>query len=138
MKLKGNITLLCERNIIRLEVKDDNACATFLKIDLTPEQFCAALGRLSSVPCEIDVFNLGKIGKVHENKTFEFQLPKGVKENWKEREAMAYQVALGATPDGWTPDNYFGSQGSFFEKDGKSYARCTIRRWVDVKELKEV
>ena len=25
---------------------------------------------------------------------------------------------------------FFGSQNSFFKRDGKQYARCTIRRWV--------
>jgi len=31
---------------------------------------------------------------------------------------------------GWIADGYFRSRASFFTKDGKRYARCTIRRWV--------
>ena len=64
-----------------------------------------------------------------ENKTFEFKIPNdiGYGEN---RKAIAIQTAKHKCPIGWTPDEGFSSQGSFFSKNGQDYAKTTIRRWV--------
>ena len=52
--------------------------------------------------------------------------------NW-EMIAKPGDVTLGhfmSTPDGWECSTYFGSKKSFFQKDGKEYARTTASRWI--------
>ena len=38
-------------------------------------------------------------------------------------------------PSGWVADKYFGSQNSFRQEGGKTFARATIRTWVDSESL---
>ena len=64
----------------------------------------------------------------HETSTIAFEIPSGI--FGKERSDAAYECAKKVCPEGWTADCYFGSPGSFFDKDGKSFARCTIIKKV--------
>ena len=75
MKLKGNITFLiqCDRTLI--EIKDDDASTVFCRIVLTPEQTITILSHQAMVECELDVRGLDLVGKTHENKYFEFEIP---------------------------------------------------------------
>lgn len=128
MERKGKISILINREYTEIEIKDDLANVTFVKVRLTPEQFSAALGRLAYVNCELDLRGLDKVGKKHECKTFEFEITYS---KTKEDLALACNEALFAQGMyEWVSDNYFRSQNSFFKKDGKDWARCTIRRWV--------
>jgi hypothetical protein len=128
MKLEGRISVLINRDETTIEVEDENANARFLKITLTPEQLSAALSRQMAVECEIEVKGLEKIGKKHENKTFEFEIPSDLANSRNENELQ--KLAQSLLNDGWIAERYFSSQDSFFKKDGVQYARCTIRRWV--------
>lgn len=51
--------------------------------------------------------------------------------SWKTRKKAAADIADRVCPDGWIADHYFNSQNSFYYKDGQTWARTTIRRWVD-------
>jgi hypothetical protein len=128
MKLEGKISVLINRDGTTIEVEDENANAKFLKITLTPEQLSAALSRQMAVDCEIEVIGIEKIGKKHENKSFEFQIPNELASTRNETELQ--KLAQSLLSDGWVAERYFSSQTSFFKKDGIQYARCTIRRWV--------
>ena len=128
MKLEGRISVLINRDGTTIEVEDENANAMFLKITLTPEQLSAALSRQKAVECEIEVRGLEKIGKKHENKRFEFEIPSDLASSRNENELQ--KLAQSLLSDGWIAERYFSSQDSFFKKDGVQYARCTIRRWV--------
>lgn len=75
MKIKGKITLLINRESTTIELEDDLACTVFAVIKLTPIQLNCALSRQGYVDCEIEVKGLDKLGKKHENKTFEFEIP---------------------------------------------------------------
>ena len=125
MKIEGQISIRFDKSGLTIEVYDKNSSITFLEASLNPEDSCAALGRLFMVPCVLDVKGLDKIGKKHENSTHEFEIP----DRRIDKEVL-YKLAVESCPDGWKPDNYFNSQNSFFQKDGKQFARCTIRRWV--------
>jgi len=81
-----------------------------------------------AVECEIEVRGLEKIGKKHENKRFEFEIPRDLASSRNESELQ--KLAQSLLKDGWIAERYFSSQDSFFKKDGVQYARCTIRRWV--------
>jgi hypothetical protein len=52
--------------------------------------------------------------------------------DYKERNEVAVKAAaeyVAKNRPGWIARTYFGSQNSFFTKNGKQYARCTIERW---------
>lgn len=132
MKLEnGKFTMLVNQDYTEIEIHDGNASQTFCRIKLTPEQLSAALSRRVYVECEIDVVGIDKLGKKHENETFEFEI---MEQATKELNGYLNQTCLKALNKAgmsdWTPDNYYSSQNSFFTKDGKKHARTTIRRWV--------
>jgi hypothetical protein len=127
MKMKMKISILVSGDATVIEVHDENASCIFAKIEMTPEQFCSALGRLARVDCKGDIYNLKKIGKKMEMKTIEFKMPKNCYTRQKE---IAIETAKKHTPKGWTADTNYGSQNSFFTKNNKEYAQTTIRRWI--------
>ena len=128
MKLEGKISILINPDKTTIKIEDYNANIRFLQIELTPEQLSAVLSRQSSVKCQIDVNGIDRIGKKHENKYFEFIIPKELSSSSKVNEL--HDLAQSLLSDGWIADKYFSSQNSFFKKDEFQYARCTIRRWV--------
>lgn len=134
MEIEGRISILVSQKGATIEINDDSANVNFLEIKLSPEQFMACLGRLSNVKCQLEVKGLDKVGKTHENSTFEFKLPDWyVKLPYKDKAENYKQLSLVAQnqlSDGWIAENYFGSQNSFFTKDGEEWARVTIRRWI--------
>ena len=67
---------------------------------------------------------------------YNFEIPKEMSGYGHNAEKLQ-ELAQSKLTDGWIADKYFGSQTSFFSKDEKHYARCTIRRWVDVAKLRD-
>ena len=130
MKIDAQITMLFNDDGLTIEIRDYNASVTFVDIHMTSEQVCQAFSRLAHTPVEsCEIRGVEYIGKVMENKRFEFQLPP--KSTVVNRKELACQALSSECPEGWEPSNSFSSQDSFFSKDGKEYARTTIRRWVD-------
>lgn len=133
MKLnKGSATLLANADgFVTLELTDEDAAQTFIKVTFTANQFVSALSRLGNTPCDVEVYAIERIGKKHEHQAWEFEMPQ-VSEILSRDTAQQTAISLATAycPDGWTPDLYFNSQGSFFSRDGKNYARTIIRRWV--------
>jgi hypothetical protein len=140
MKLEnGRITILINPEGTIIEIEDATASVVFARLRLSPEQLSTALGRTAMVKCEIEINGLEKVGKTHENKYFTFEIPADLRSpaaisKYKEKRDSLHSMALAALEkEGlteWQPDNYFSSQNSFFQKEGKSFARCTIRRWI--------
>jgi len=133
MKLEGRLTILGNDKGITIEVEDYDSNITFLTIELTTEEFCqAALGRLASMRCELNVNGLEHVGKHMELDTLEFEMPSNMLNVYEPKvlRATAIERANEICPAGWVPDTYFGSQGSFSRKGGKLFAKTTIRRWV--------
>ena len=127
MKIKGRVTVLFNHDGMIIEFEDEAASIIFAKATLTAEQTCKALSRLSSVPCEMKLRELDRLGKTHEHKSFEFELPKN---SAGDREEVAKKIVQEVCPKGWVPDLYFGSQTSFFYREDQLWARAIIRRWV--------
>jgi hypothetical protein len=127
-ELKGQVSILINREYTTIEIHDDEANIKFATIELTPEQLSMCLSRQASVNCKLIVRGLEKVGKKHENKSFEFILPKWYA-NRDDRVRLA-EYAQSLLSNGWIADAYFGSQDSFFMKDRVGYGRCTIRRWI--------
>lgn len=129
MELKdGRITILINPEKTTIELIDDQASTVFASIELTPNQLSRALGRGSYTECKIVLNGLDRLGKKMENKTHEFQIPSVIP--YEQREKVLSEVIKETLPDGWVSDNYFNSQNTYFKKDGKDYARTTIRRWI--------
>ena len=127
MTIEGKISILTDKRGTTIQIMDEASRIRFVEVYLTPEQFCAALGRLADVPCEsIKVKGLSKIGRKLETKHIEFIMPDSKAYDKKLAESIASTLLC----EGWEIYDSFSSQGSFFIKDGQHYARCCIRRWV--------
>ena len=119
-----------EQQKISIKVRDDNSRITFLEIEIDLAKFTECLTGLSEVDCNIKTRGLGKVGKTKEMKPFEFEMPEDKK--WdNDRKVIAANLASKLAPEGWKPELYFNSQNSFFDKDGKQYARTSLLRWID-------
>ncbi len=103
---------------------------TVVEITLTPEGLSQAMSRLSMTKCKaiVNEYSFSKLNKKMENKYLEFEINKDLRRG---DEQELHALAQSNCPDGWTPDKYYGSQNSFFTKEGKTYARAVIRRWID-------
>ena len=115
---------------IMLKITDKTSLVTFLEMELTREQFInATMNRLGNTEVKkTTVRGIAKVGKKHEQRTFEFPMPCGSK-SWDKETAV--EIAKYSCPEGWVPDLSFNNQGSFFQNaDGEPYARTLIRRWV--------
>ncbi len=130
MKIDARITILGSEHGVEIEIEDRLSSRTFVKVSLTPEQFVqAAMGRLACQKCDCEVYQLDRVGKKMEMDTLRFEMPKM---DWKVREESAYRIALEKCPEGWEPDQCFGSKGSFYRDGETEMAKCTIRRWVEI------
>jgi hypothetical protein len=135
MKIKGNISMRIDRHSTTIEIRDDNACTTFLEISLTPEQLSEVLSRLAYVKCELEINDLHKIGKTMEHKSFSFEISgKDHGDHYMDRGKKLTEISqklLDDEGEGFISDGYFTSQDSFKEIDDNSWmAKCTARRWV--------
>lgn len=128
MEINAQITILINRDYTTIELFDKDASTTIVEIKLTPEQLSSALSRLSHTDCKAELHNIERAGKKHECKSFEFEISKSLRGSQHAEELS--NLAQSHLSDGWLAESYFASQNSFFERDGKQYARCTIRRWI--------
>lgn len=131
--LNGSITMLFNEHGLRINLEDQTSSITFATIELTANDVVQAFSRVVNVPCSIEVRGLHKLGKKMIVSTLELEMPSDPLLASRSKE-IAIQEAEKHCPEGWEFDKYFSSQGSFFYKDGKHYARCTIRKWVDIDE----
>lgn len=130
MKIKGQITILIDRDQTRIEIYDKDASSLFAEITLTPEELSSALSRLAYTPCVIEVKNFEKVGKKHENRKIEFEIPEGLNNSRYETSLVDIaQEILNKENEGWIVEGYFRSQDSFFFKNNKWFAICLCKRW---------
>ena len=130
--IKGSLTIsrpTCGdgREYISIQVKDVNSRVRFLEVEISYAEFTACLTGRSETKCDLVINNLSNVGKTKKTDTITFELPNHSYSNKKE---IAILEAKNRTPIGWEFETYFGSQGSFFQKDGKSWATTGIYRWV--------
>ena len=130
-EIKAKISLFIDRDETMIQVVDSDSGVTFLEMHLTNEQTCQMLSRLSRVEVEkATVRGLDLIGKKMESSDYEFEIPKSIYECGNRDSKELKRIADSNLTDGWSALSYFGGKNSFFEKDGKFYARTTIRRWI--------
>jgi hypothetical protein len=140
MEIDAKIDILfCKNNEsphgigLQIRIYDDTANVEFVNLFLKPENLIDAFGRLIRTPVDFcEVKNLDKVGRTHIIKTITCLMPKADFDNRKE---TAYQTAKEYCKEfygkDWIVRNYFSSQDSFFEKDGKEYCHATIEKWID-------
>jgi hypothetical protein len=129
--------------MLSIQINEEHVNITFMdsynevcSLNVGHREFNQALGRLSCVPCLDADVRPEVAGKIMEHKPFEFQIDlTGV--SYKRKRVVTRVKALELCPDGWYPDTHFGSQESFFERDGEQWARTTIRRFVFPHETEE-
>lgn len=132
MKINATLTIQIKDNTVELRIRDEDAATQFLTLELQSAEFMRALGRLASRPCILaELHGFDRVGKRHENKTFEFKLSTNDWMNKKNHAAAEVREAMNNEGlQEWVPDLYFGRQDSFFRKGDEQWARCNIRRWM--------
>lgn len=130
MKITTRVTFLVNKdNRTSLVIEDDDAVCRFLEMEITNDQLVALLSRQAYIKIEAKVDNLDIVGKKREHKKFEFEIPENVR--WYTDKSTVVEIGKKLCPEGWTMREHFNSQDSHFTKDGKTYARTSIMRWVD-------
>ena len=114
---------------ISIKVEDVDAGITFLALEIDYASFAEVITGMSMVDCSMEVRNLKNVGKSIERDNIEF--PISYEGYRSERKDAAIEAARSHTPEGWEFSEYFGSQNSFFSKDGETWARTSIYRWVE-------
>jgi hypothetical protein len=127
MKIEAQVSILAQyTDDIIISVHDKTSSTTFLELVLSREQIVnAAMNRLAH--CDVksaEVIHPERIGKKMEMDTIHFVVPIDADADYA-RDNVGLHL-----PGGWVPDMSFGSQGSFYTKDGMHYAQTVIRRWV--------
>ncbi len=120
--------MLIDEHGTTIQIDDKDACCNIIDIQLSNDQLAAILSRQARVECDLNVYNLDDIGKKHESKDFEFEIPNNLVGS--ENAEKLHIIATELLTNGWLADRYFSSQRSFFKRDGKQYASCVIRRWI--------
>jgi hypothetical protein len=134
--LNGKISFFINSDISRIEVYDENSGIRFLSIDLDTTQLARIFSREARVECSMTVNNLENVGKNLEIDKLVFEVPENIealdKYTTTYRDAIKNyaQKLLDEKNDGWHFSDALASRGSFFEKDGKSFVRGTIKKWV--------
>ncbi len=123
------ISIFINQEGTTIELHDSKSATKFATIKLTNDQLASALSRLSHTDCSVELVGLDKVNKEMKWQYYVFEINQEIRKS----NAALNQKCLKCLQDDnmtdWIPDSYFGSQNSFFEKDGKYYARATIRKW---------
>lgn len=129
MEVNAKLTVLCDGDVVRIRVYDDTSGIEFVRMEVAPDQFVAALGRMGRVPAvKAEVFRLDCVGKAMLVDKLKFPMPDD--SGYRDKDA-AVKLAKELCPDGWDSNFDFGSQGSFFDAGGVRFAKCMIRKWVE-------
>ena len=137
------ISMWIEDGGITIELFDSKSFKKFTKVKLTNDQFVSMLSNVHRIKCQIEVDNLDVIHKKMEHEKFDFEVKEGMaqenydfemsKENGLIHSSELRTYCLNALTSqnmtDWVPDNSYQEKDSFFSKDGKHFARTTIRRW---------
>lgn len=119
------------REYISIRVKDHTSKVRFLEIEIDLDEFTKALTGMGETPCNIKCRNLNKVGRELISKNVEVEMG----DDWptSTSKSLANQRVLKLiekTGKDWIIFSGFSSQNSFFKRDGKNYARTSLRRWV--------
>lgn len=130
------ISIFVNRENVEIIIRDKTAAADIIKVEMTSEQFCAALSRNYQTECLAEVYRLDLINKKLEVKEISLDLiiPDEIKYNSNGTAKYVYPFFVdhcNKLDEGWIPDNYFQSRDSVIHKEGNLYTvTATVRRWT--------
>jgi len=122
MKTKCTGGFSVQQDCVFFTLRDKNS-GMRMEMRFSKETFTDVLGGLHGPEFEVEIRGMENWGKKLEVDTLIFEVSSRDKEE-------ANTIALQKCPKGWKPDNYYGSQNSFFYNEDKLFAKTTIRRWV--------
>lgn len=126
-KLEGKVTISKNSSgKVYLSVEDNNSGIKFVEVELSMKDFADAMFGLAFRPCKYITRGLDKLGKQYISEEYIFEI-----EGYGNKEA-ARKIAqtLSEQDPTWDYSTYFGSQGSFFSKDGKQFAKTTRFKYI--------
>lgn len=126
-KLEGKVTISKSFNgKVYFSLEDNNSEIKFVEVELSMVDFTNAMFGLALRPCKYIVKGLDKVGKQYIQEEYIFEI-----EGYGNKEA-ARKIAqnLSEQDPQWDYSTYFDSQGSFFKKDGKYYAKTTRYKYI--------
>lgn len=128
--MKGKLTISKDSRGTVTIVLEDAGSGIALEAQMPPREFADALFGLALRPCELSVVggDVANIGKRKELMRIAAPMPD---HTFKNRDQIAFKACSAATPEGWECSDYFGSQNSFFVKNGVQHARASAVRWVE-------
>jgi len=132
MKINAKLTLLFDRDGMKIEIHDDDAAIQFVSLRLNSKQTCQVMSRLAFTDvAKAEVYGLDRVGMRMEHKPFKFEV--GLSDDvWNNQRAIAKEKIKQVCPDGWEADTNFSFRDSFFSEGDVRWARTNIRRWVPI------
>jgi hypothetical protein len=124
MKVNAKLSINIGEEKTILTIKDCKAGIQFLELVVDNNMLLRALGRFGLVECDCELRGLENVGKKLVIDSMVFIVPEHDK-------TLAGAIADERCPAGWIPDKSFSSQDSFLYKDGRIFAKTTIRKWVE-------
>ncbi len=119
---------------VYIEIIDEDSRAR-IRLELSHLGFTNMLTGSNCVPCEMTIHGRENIGLTMEHREIELELSRVIHRRKEEAvEALAHLLYFDDKYAGWSGDERFDSDSSFFEHDGMHFARATIHRWVERSE----
>lgn len=112
---------------IYIRIVDSLSRIEFVDVCMRPPDFAKAITGFAMQEGVADIRGLDKVGKEMIDE-MSFTLPPHT--SWEDRKKIATEIAQKTCKDGWIPDISFNSQYSFFNVEGVTCAKTTIRKWV--------
>lgn len=130
--MKGSITISAptygnDKKAVNISIRDPLSRTRFITVEISYDQFTTALMGLAETPCDFEVSHLDRVGKERHSMELKFPIPDSLSGRDKE---LACKEVKKICPEGWEPMLAFSSQGSFFQKDGVTWARTTAHKWT--------
>jgi len=135
-KINGAITILSSYDdVITITIVDRTSGIEFAELELTREQFVnATMNRLSRTPVKSLIVNeLENVGKKYIHKNFECEIPSDIMYN----DVKATEIIKMTKPDGWRFRTSFSSKGAYFHRNGKTYVRVLLYKYVNSEDTDE-
>ena len=119
--------ILIDQNgkFVEIELYDNENRRFRIEMSIPIEHFAKALSRLVGQRCLVNFYNIDTFNKTAVNETVIFEIEKSANRDEAKEKAQLY-----VEPNEFI-DLSFNSQGSFFSKDGKNYAKTYKTKFVE-------
>jgi hypothetical protein len=129
---KLNFEISCcrdSRDQVTIRIQDVNSHVEFVEVNLSLDQFALMITGLSHIECTGSVRKLEAVGKT---KITEKRSVLYTGEGFASRENMQQWLLDTQQEEGWSIDNYLGSQQSVIYQDGQHALNYYVYKYVEV------